>query len=156
MTINDALQKSIGIFIENNIHEDIVHESQTLDELIEKLNERVVQDPSALDFLLVITDDDGVPSAVITSRELDNFISVVLDYIKKTPKAGSRLVGELNLGETFPPVYVTESPQDTAEKTYNFFKKDLTDIVIGIDEFGVYLGKIKRNNFAEKLVLMTK
>ncbi|MBI4086441.1 hypothetical protein HY416_00450 [Candidatus Kaiserbacteria bacterium] len=149
MTINELLKKPIEIMLENNVSDDIVQPS----DVVSKLLERVARfsDQSALDFLIVYADKvDGNYSAkaVITHKEL----SALLDLVQ-APNNAEKTVQELDLEAKFPLRYWLHK-NDPIEKAYNLFKADLTDTIIILDEKEIYVGKVKRNPFVERLKIL--
>ncbi len=152
MILQELLKKPVEVVLENNIHEDILFEDQTVNELIERISNLVSSSTDSLDFLVVITDRDLLLKTAITNRELDSLL--VLLGEESAENLASKSIQSLGLGEKIPLGNPISLETATIENVYNLFQSDLADILIVQNKDSKYVGKIKRNNFTKRLKLL--
>lgn len=157
-TIHEILKKPIKLVLENNIHEDVVFPDTTIAELVNKIHAKVT-DPDLevyLSALFVYTDKSAdnkyVPKAMITSREAIKFAELVTEHLD-SGKHASEPISVLNL-ETHFPIKFQLSDSDEIEEATRIFKSGLTDVIIIVNSTSEYIGKLKRENFTEKLKML--
>jgi predicted transcriptional regulator len=149
MKIEELVKKQIEVVIENNISDDLIYPSTSVNEVLKRIIGKLTPESKAEDFLFVYAELDKTIKGVATFKEIDQFINLFTDATT------GQLMSELKIENKFS-VKFSVTPNDSIEDALDIFNKQNVDIIIVRSQDNKYLGKIKRTKLKEWFNIMTK
>jgi CBS-domain-containing membrane protein len=149
MTLQELLRKPVRLVVTNDVQQDAVQLNATVVSLIHRTTSLIATD--SLNFLIAIVNENFKLRAVVTNREANQLLDILIAEVSKADFKADRLISDLNLEVMMPPKFSVNRDTDSIQKAYEMLQSGATDIIVAIDSLGNYVGKIRRNDFSETL-----
>ncbi len=149
MNLHDILNKPLSIFIDEDLHNDIVKPNTKIDDLAEKLiqnkNEKYLTE-----MILVYLDENN---KVLSFLDIEDILDLIQNITTNYKDIHNKTVSECKLFEK----YKFDKSNDTINLNYSpkiafdIFKERYSDVILVLDDEDKPNGKIVRRKFLDTI-----